>query len=150
MGERQCPASRTGIPGYCYRGGGRAVPGLPRFIPSSCAATSGASSMPSRRGSDTMTSWLRAHASFPLCVLLCSALALCAQDRGAGELRLIRANYRRRAQLPYILYLVRERSLAHHHLPSHPSVPSAGGPYCVLSFNEWIFFLFFFQVSFPF
>lgn len=107
MGEQQCPAARTGIPGYCYRGGGRAVPGLPRFIPSSCTATSRVSSLPSRRGSVNMTTWLR---SVPLCVLLYSALALCAQDHGAGELRLIRANYCRSRQLPCILYLV-ERSL---------------------------------------
>lgn len=56
-----------------------------------------------------MTSWLRTYGSVPLCVLLCSALALCAQDPGAGELKLIRVNYRRSQQLPYILYLV-ERS----------------------------------------
>lgn len=70
-----------------------------------------------------MTSFLRAYGSVPLCVLLCSALALCAQDPGAGELKLIRANYRPAIT---IHLLSGGENTAHPHLTSHPSVLSAG------------------------
>lgn len=86
-----------------------------------------------------MTSLLRTYGSVPLCVLLCSALALCSQDPGAGELKLIRANYRGSQQLPYILYLV-ERSLRI--LTSYPT------HLCSLQGSTLLIFYFFFKFRF--
>lgn len=85
-----------------------------------------------------MTSFLRAYGSVPLCVLLCSALALCSQDPGAGELKLIRANYRRSQQLPYIFYLVK-RTLRI--LTSHPThlCSLQGSTMLVLFFDVVVF-----------
>lgn len=61
----------------------------------------------SRCGQDNMTSWLRACGSVPLCLLLCCLAAPRAEASGAGEWRLIRANYIISQQLARILYLVK-------------------------------------------
>lgn len=111
MGERQCPAARSATPGYCSCGGGRTA-----LLSSSSSRCPRASSplrsgrppgVDSRCGQDNMTSWLRACGSVPLCLLLCCLAAPRAEASGAGEWRLIRANYIISQQLARILYLVK-------------------------------------------
>lgn len=76
-----------------------------------------------------MTSWLRTHGSVPLRLLLCcSVVAVCAGASGAGEWRLIRANYIISQQLAHILYLVKTSLRNISSRPAH--VCSLQGVYC--------------------
>lgn len=90
--ERQCPAARSGSPGYCWRGGGRTELSVTRSAPTSTSSSSSGSRV---SGVPECEGWLPGNAAV-LCVSSCSAAwrSLSAQKPPAAVSRgSLRANY---------------------------------------------------------